>query len=503
MSLPYFTNLNINRVAQLAFIVALSLAVYVTPAYAQVSILNPGDPGNPFPNGLAETFSRPSFIDMDGDGDLDAISGSKDGTIVYLENQAGTYVQITGMSNPLDGVNQGADTKINVTAADITGDGAPDVLVGDQSGNFTFYENTGDAMNPAFGAGVANPYSLVDIGNNAAPYFYDLDADNDYDIIAGEFSGVVTYLLNTGDNMNPTFAEQIGGSNPFNGISVTTDTSQPAVGDLDGDGDADLALGSSDGTLLYFENQAGTYVQHTTTGNPFDGFQVTLDPGSGKGESGPAIADIDGDTNNDVVVGDIAGDYTLIDSNGPLPVELTSFNVIRNGSDITLTWTTASETNNAGFEVQQRLTGRYQTVGWVQGAGTTESAQSYSYTISGTRPGRHAFRLKQVDFDGAVAFSRESSISVALNESHFMTEVYPNPFNPQATFSLTIARDQQVSVAIYDLQGRMISLLHSGEMRAQQPYQFQLDGSGWTSGKYLVRAVGESFETSRLVTLLK
>ena len=502
MSLLYFSRLSTNAPARIVGLAGLCLSLFVVPATAQVQIFAPGDPGNPFPNGLAETFSRPALADFDGDTDLDAISGSKDGTIVYLENQAGTYVQLTGMNNPLDGVNQGVDTKLNVAVADLDGDGDVDVLGGIQSGNFWYYENTGTANSPAFGAGVNNPFGLADVGNNAAPYFVDLDADLDFDLVVGTFAGTLAYFLNTGDANNPAFSQQTGVSNPFDGISVA-ETSQPAVGDLDGDGDPDLALGSADGTLLFFENVAGTFTARTGTANPFDGFQVATDPVSGKGESGPGIGDVDGDTNNDVVVGNIMGDYYLIDSNGPLPVELTSFNIIRNGGDITLTWTTASETNNAGFEVQQRLTGRFQTVGWVAGAGTTTSPQTYTYTVTNARPGRHAFRLKQVDFDGTFAFSREAQVAVSLTESHFMTEVYPNPFNPQATFTLTVARDQQVTVAVYDLQGKMVSLLHSGAMTAQRPYQFQLDGSAWSSGKYLVRAVGEGFETSRIVTLLK
>ena len=495
----YSIKLNMNKVHQVLLFAALSLVVFVMPAAGQATVYAPGDVGNPFPNGLAETFSKPAFADFDGDTDLDFFSGSKDGTITYIENQAGTFVQQTGGNNPFDGIDLGVDSKVNVAAADLDGDGNPDVLAGTQDGNFSYYENDGAG---GFEVAVSNPFGLSDIGNNAAPYFVDYDGDGDWDLVTGEFAGNISYFENTGDAMNPAFTERTGGANPFDGITVT-ETSQPAVGDLDGDSDHDLALGSSDGTLLYFENQSGTYVQMMGADSPFDGFTVTIDGGSGKGESGPAIVDVDGDTNNDVVVGDIAGDYSWIDANGPLPVELTSFEVVRNRGEIVLTWTTASELNNAGFEVQRRSTGSYETVGWVAGAGTTNEARTYTYTISRSQPGRHAFRLKQIDFNGAYSHSRAAEISIALNESFFMTDVYPNPFNPQATFNLTVARDQQVTVAVYDMQGRMISLLHSGELQAQQPYQFNLNGSDWASGKYMVRAVGEAFETTKMVTLLK
>ena len=494
MSPLYLSNLDMNKWSLLALSASLCLLLFAAPAAAQVVVIDPGNVGNPFPSGLSETFSKPAFGDIDNDGLMDAISGSKDGTIVFLKNNgAGAFTHETGLNNPLDFVDFGVDSKINVAVADLNGDTFDDVLVGKQDGTFTLYLNT----NPGFDAGTDNPMGLGDIGNNASPYLVDYDADGDADLFIGEFAGNVNYFRNDAG----TFSEQTGSANPFDGVAVA-ETSQPAVGDLDGDGDHDLALGSSDGTLQYYEDDAGTVTQRTGVDNPFDGFAVDFG-GALKGESGPAITDVDGDGEVDVVVGAVTGDFYVIQGNGSLPVELASFNVVRNGGDITLNWTTASEANNAGFEIEHRTRGRYSSVGWVRGAGTSTEAQSYSFTFSTDEPGRHTFRLKQVDFDGTFAHSRAAEVAVDLLESHFASEVYPNPFNPTATFSLVVSRDQQVTVAVYDIQGRMVELLHSGAMLANQNYQFHMNGSSWSSGKYLVRAVGEAFESSRIVTLLK
>ena len=84
-----------------------------------------------------------------------------------------------------------------------------------------------------------------------------------------------------------------------------------------------------------------------------------------------------------------------------------------------------------------------------------------------------------------------------------LEEPFPNPFNPQATFHLTIAMDQDVTVAVYDMQGRMVGLLHSGNLAAQQSHRFTIDGSTWASGNYIIRAMGETFNSSQTITLLK
>ena len=515
----FFFNATSNNSKQPFFVLALlAVLVYATPSLANkvvdgalykapapfapmYSANAPGQPSNPFPMMLPETFSAPTFGDLDGDGDYDMLSGEEGGGILYFLN-TGTattpsFEQQTGEDNPFDGVTVLMDGKTAPGLADLNGDDLLDVLVGDQDGGFTYYENTGTANAPEFTLG-STPTGIVDIGNRSHPVFADLDGDEDVDMISGEFNGTVFYFENNGDG---TFTQQTGSSNPFSSIALSgSSLAKPALGDVDADGDYDLVLGSVDGTFLYYENtgsaEAGVFEPVTGVDNPFDGFDA-ID------ESVPAIVDLTEGNGVDLISGNTAGDYFYYINSDPLPVELTSFGALLDGENVRLSWETASETNNAGFEVQQYIAGSFQAVGWVNGAGTTVDAQSYAYTVDQVAHGSHRFRLKQVDFDGTFAYSSISEVARPLEGRYEMEAPYPNPFNPQATFNLTIANDQYVTIAVYDMQGRMVGLLHSGALSGQEAHQFTIDGSQWGSGNYLIRAVGESFNSSQLITLLK
>jgi hypothetical protein len=186
-----------------------------------------------------------------------------------------------------------------------------------------------------------------------------------------------------------------------------------------------------------------------------------------------------------------------------LPVELASFDATSSGDDVTLRWRTASETANAGFEVQQKVNDTFQKVGFVEGRGTTTQAQSYSYQLNGLVPGMHAFRLKQIDFDGSVHFSPVVETAVELPGAYFLSPAYPNPFNPQTQFTLTVAREQRVQVAVYDMLGRQVAVLHNGVLSANEARTFRFEGGNLQSGLYLIRATGQYFSAARQITLLK
>ena len=89
---------------------------------------------------------------------------------------------------------------------------------------------------------------------------------------------------------------------------------------------------------------------------------------------------------------------------GTIPVELTSFVASVNENSVTLNWTTATETNNLGFEVQRNSGSDYQAIGFVTGNGTTTETQEYSFTDIVTT-GSYSYRLKQVDYDGTFSYS--------------------------------------------------------------------------------------------------
>ena len=188
-----------------------------------------------------------------------------------------------------------------------------------------------------------------------------------------------------------------------------------------------------------------------------------------------------------------------------LPVELTSFDAQLDGDTVLLLWETASETNNAGFEVQllSDIASTWQVASWIDGHGTTELAQAYSYRHSGLLPGTYRFRLKQIDYDGTFEYSPEVEVAVGLPDAFRLSAAYPNPFNPETSFSVSVAQAQEVEIAVYSMLGRKVSVLHRGQMEAQHTQAFRFDASGLPSGTYMVRVMGERFVTSQAITLLK
>ena len=90
---------------------------------------------------------------------------------------------------------------------------------------------------------------------------------------------------------------------------------------------------------------------------------------------------------------------------GVVPVELTSFTAKVNGTEVELGWATATELNNNGFEVQRKSREDFVTVGFVKGKGTTSEIQNYSFVDQNLSVGSYSYRLKQVDYNGAFAYS--------------------------------------------------------------------------------------------------
>ncbi|MEM6785125.1 MAG: lamin tail domain-containing protein [Bacteroidota bacterium] len=188
-----------------------------------------------------------------------------------------------------------------------------------------------------------------------------------------------------------------------------------------------------------------------------------------------------------------------------VPVELVAFDVTLDGTVARLAWATASETNNAGFEVQVRGSqdAAFGVLGFVEGRGTTTEAQTYAFRTDALPPGTYTFRLKQLDFDGAFEYSPEVETTVTLTEAFALSDTYPNPFTGVTRLSLSVQQPQAVVVTVYDALGRTVATLHDGPMTPEAPAAMTLDGRTLASGLYVVRVVGETFATTRRVTLVR
>ena len=198
--------------------------------------------------------------------------------------------------------------------------------------------------------------------------------------------------------------------------------------------------------------------------------------------------------------------HEILETNGQttLPVEFPGdLSAVVDGQTVLLTWSTLTETNNAGFEIQHQVGGQFESIGFVQGAGTVLSPQSYEFTSGAVEPGRHVFRLKQIDFNGTFAYSEEVTVLVELDGAFHLGAVYPNPLNPEARFTMTIASEQHVRLEVFDMLGRSVGVVHDGILRPATPYTFDIQAASWAGGKYFLHATGEFFSASRPFTVLK
>lgn len=172
------------------------------------------------------------------------------------------------------------------------------------------------------------------------------------------------------------------------------------------------------------------------------------------------------------------------------PVTLGDFSGTNAGSANKLSWTTLTEQNNKGFEIQRSADGTtFTTVGFVaSGAKAGNSTGNLSYTYSDAKPlsGTNYYRLKQVDFDGKSSLSKVVSLKGASARAA-MSVVYPNPTTNDLNLVLSSAVSDKATVYISDLSGRVIYRNTRSVIAGDNKLNF--DPSGFAPGIYSIKAV--------------
>ena len=196
--------------------------------------------------------------------------------------------------------------------------------------------------------------------------------------------------------------------------------------------------------------------------------------------------------------------FTFTVQPNPIPVELSGFGATVADETVRLTWTTASETNNAGFHVEHRGPDAegFASTGFAEGHGTTDQPQQYRYRTDPLDPGRHVFRLRQVDVDGTATRSDTVAARVRLAEAATM-QTAPNPVRTQATVSLRVRTEQTVTVHLYDVLGRQVRTVHEGPLAPDRAHTLRVNAGDLSSGLYLLRADGEHFQRTRRITVVR
>lgn len=177
-------------------------------------------------------------------------------------------------------------------------------------------------------------------------------------------------------------------------------------------------------------------------------------------------------------------------TNVGLPVELTSFTAQLNSGRVTLNWSTASELNNLGFEVQRKtVTGEiisdWAVVAFREGRGTTSETQNYEFVddVRELSADVIAYRLKQIDYDGTFEYSSEVQVENSVPLAYGLDKNYPNPFNPNTVIKYQLAADNFVSLKVFNALGQEVSTLVNEVMSAGS-HEVNFSAENLTSGVY-------------------
>jgi photosystem II stability/assembly factor-like uncharacterized protein len=191
---------------------------------------------------------------------------------------------------------------------------------------------------------------------------------------------------------------------------------------------------------------------------------------------------------------------------GILPVELLSFTAFTGFNCVKLDWSTATETNNRGFEVQRsEIRGQksdFYTIGFIRGNGTTTEKHYFSYTDKDINQGNYAYRLKQYDFNGSFNYSDVVKVEFNIPLKFALEQNYPNPFNPSTKIDFTIPQSSFVKLKVYDILGSEVVTLVNEEKPAGS-YKVEFKAADIPSGVYFYRMQTQNFSMTKKMILLR
>ena len=182
--------------------------------------------------------------------------------------------------------------------------------------------------------------------------------------------------------------------------------------------------------------------------------------------------------------------WTVADESGPLPVELYSFTASQKGNDVILNWTTKTEVNNYGFEIEKAVgskeleVGSWSKIGFVKGNGNSNSPKKYSFVDNKLTFGKYSYRLKQIDTDGGFEYSKVVEVNISVTDNFRLEQNYPNPFNPKTIIKYSIPFESNVTIKLHNILGETIQSLLN---KFIQPGKYQLEfvADNLSSGIYI------------------
>ena len=278
-----------------------------------------------------------------------------------------------------------------------------------------------------------------------------------------------------------------------------------------------------DGILFTGYNIEATSIELDSIGNLWIGTEALLNPSAelikydgnnwitynSSNSSLPStyrITDLTFDKFGNLWIGTSDSGLVVFNEDGIIiPVELSSFTTSVINNNVELNWSTETETNNQGFEIERREgnreleVGDWEKIGYVAGFGTTTEPKSYSFTDKNLPTGKYSYRLKQIDFDGTFEYSQVIEAEVIALSEFALEQNYPNPFNPTINIEFRIANFGFVSLKVYDILGREVAVLVN-EVKPAGEYEVEFNAGDLSSGIYLYRITSGNFiETKKLM----
>ncbi len=188
----------------------------------------------------------------------------------------------------------------------------------------------------------------------------------------------------------------------------------------------------------------------------------------------------------------------------PLPVELASFTSDINQRNVTLNWTTATENNNSGFDIERSIENdRWSKINFVYGQGTVSTQTNYKYEDKNLSSGRYKYRLKQIDYNGIFRYYvLANEVIIGVPEKFSLSQNYPNPFNPATTINYSLPGTQNTILKIFDINGKEVVTLVNMKQDAGY-YSVEFNGSNFSSGIYFYRLEAGNFVATRKMMIVK
>jgi hypothetical protein len=187
------------------------------------------------------------------------------------------------------------------------------------------------------------------------------------------------------------------------------------------------------------------------------------------------------------------------------PVELILFNALMNDNKANLFWSTATETNNYGFEVErcQKLDSGYsewEKIGFVLGHGYSFVLQEYIFEDKTYITGySYKYRLKIIAYDGTFVYSNEITLGTTISNEIELKQNFPNPFNPSTTIRFSLSSSEFANLTVYNIIGEKVAVLVNRYLEAGT-YQLLFDGSKLASGMYIYKLeIGNNVVTKKML----